>query len=76
MNKMEIPWLKSDVGAGDALKSLLDFVIGPNKTYCQTCDRRRTALNTLFTFSAPRSPVQPQRPHNVPIERPSTDKEV
>ena len=73
MSKMEIPWLKSDVGAGDALKSLLDFVIGPNKTYCQTCDRRRTALNGLFTFSAPQPPAQSQRPQNVPIERPPTD---
>lgn len=68
--KITIPWLRpgEQVGAGDAFKSLTDFVLGPNKQYCQDCDRRRTVLNSLLTFSAP--PTQPPAPQQ-PKQRPS-----
>lgn len=75
--KIEIPWLKpgESVGIGDLVQQFVD----PTHRYanCQRCRDRQARMNQLLTFTGIQTPPpQPQRPHNVPIERPSTDKEV
>lgn len=74
MNKIEIPWLRpgESVGIGDLFQQLVD----PTHRYakCQRCRDRQARLNQLLTFTGIQTPPKPQRPHNVPIERPHQEE--
>lgn len=69
MNKIQLPWMKSNeqVGLGDLVQQFVD----PNHRYigCARCRQRQQMLNSLLTFTGTQQ--QPPTRQNVPIERPT-----
>lgn len=61
MSKIQLPFIKQDVGLGDLVQQFVD----PSHRYigCARCRARQQLLNSLLSFSGPaQQPVQQPRP--------------